>query len=603
MKRLMIAAILSTIAFAYAKDTPRVLLFMRSGSGDLEFVLKKEVMVMKDALERSGFKVVVATLDGSDFSAGSTTVKADIKLGEAKVSDYAGFILPCMMVASYPEPAISQEAIDLVKGFIAAGKPVAAQTGSLWTLAKAGVLKGKKYAYAFAEKHPYFEGATFAGTGVVRDGLILTSGLCPHMARTLKTNDGSEPLALALAEAMSAPRIQVRDEKIWEACKAERDAVVATLRDLVSIESPSNNDEGLRRIGNSLAARLTSLDVKVERIPAKAPSVADHIIGRIQGNGRVRILLLAHMDTIYPAGTLAKQPFRIEGDRAYAPGIADERGGLATILYALKILRAQGFRDFGQITILFNTDEEVGSPDSGSLITRLSSEADVVLSHEPAKADKEYLTRGTAATGQVVITVHGRAAHAGKEPERGRNALVEIADIVLRTRDIDDPAQNFRFNWTLISGGEVRNQIPDKATATADVRYFSKEVLESRLEIVRQRLDKHLIPDTKAEFEFKPGRPAYQADGPSDALIARAVAIYSEVGGDLQIVPRIYSGTDAGYAQLGGKPVLECLGLVGDGSHSAQEEYIAVNRIPARLYLLTRLLIDLSKNGVPQTTK
>jgi putative intracellular protease/amidase len=202
MKRLLIAVLLSVFPLAYANDTPKVLLFMRSGSGDLEFMLKKEVGVMKDVLERSGFKVVVATLDGSDFSAGSVTVKADIKLAEAKVADYAGFILPCMMVASYPEPAISQEAMDLVKGAVAAGKPVAVQTGSLWTLAKAGLLKGKKYAYAFAEKHQYFEGATFAGTGVVRDGLVLTSGLCPHMARTLKTNDGTEPLALALAEAM-----------------------------------------------------------------------------------------------------------------------------------------------------------------------------------------------------------------------------------------------------------------------------------------------------------------------------------------------------------------------------------------------------------------
>ena len=202
MKKLLMATILLASTLAFADDAPKVLLFMRSGSGDLEFMLQKEVGVMKDALERSGFKVVVATLDGSDFSAGSTMVKTDIKLGDAKVADYAGFILPCMMVASYPMPDISPEALNLVKGFVAAGKPVAAQTGSLWTLAKAGVLKGKKYAYAFAEKHEYFKGATFGGTGVVRDGLILTSGLCPHMARTMKTKDGSEELALALAKAM-----------------------------------------------------------------------------------------------------------------------------------------------------------------------------------------------------------------------------------------------------------------------------------------------------------------------------------------------------------------------------------------------------------------
>jgi protease I len=195
MKRLLIAAILTTITLAYANGDPQVLLFMRSGSGDLEYMLKKEVMVMKDTLERSGYRVVIATLDGSDFSAGSMTVKADIKLADAKMADYEGFILPCMMVPSYPMPEISEEAINLVKDAVAAGKPVAAQTGSLWTLAKAGVLKGKKYAYAFAEKSPLFEGAVFAGTGVVRDELILTSGLCPHMARTLKTKDGTEQLA------------------------------------------------------------------------------------------------------------------------------------------------------------------------------------------------------------------------------------------------------------------------------------------------------------------------------------------------------------------------------------------------------------------------
>jgi protease I len=202
MKRLLIAAVLITISLAWAAGRPKVLLFMRSGSADLEFMLKNEVMVMKNTLEQSGVEVVVATLDGSDFSAGPLTVKADIRLADAKVDDYAGFILPCMMVASYPEPEISREAMDLVRGFIAAGKPVAAQTGSLWTLAKAGVLKGKKYAYAFAEKHQYFEGATFDGTGVVRDGLVLTSRLCPHMARTLKTKDGTEELARSLAEAM-----------------------------------------------------------------------------------------------------------------------------------------------------------------------------------------------------------------------------------------------------------------------------------------------------------------------------------------------------------------------------------------------------------------
>jgi putative intracellular protease/amidase len=171
---------------------------------------------MKDTLERSSFKVVIATLDGSDFSAGSTTVKADIKLAEAKATDYAGFLLPCMMVASYPEPEVAQDAINLVREAVAAGKSVAAQTGSLWMQAKAGLLKGKKYAYPFAEKSPRFEGAVFGGTGVVRDGLIVTSGLCPHMARTLKTGDGTESLALALVQAIKR---RIEPHIALESCK------------------------------------------------------------------------------------------------------------------------------------------------------------------------------------------------------------------------------------------------------------------------------------------------------------------------------------------------------------------------------------------------
>lgn len=205
MKRLLIAAVLSTITFAYANGAPKVLLFMRNAqsSGDLEYMLKKEVGVMRDTLEKSGYKVVIATLDGKSFNVGSTTVKADIKLAEAKVADYAGFILPCLAVPSYPAPPeVSPEAIALVKGAISAGKPVAAQTGSLWTLAEAGLLKGKKYAYAFEEKSSYFAGATFAGTGVVRDGLVITSGICPYMTLKTKDKDGTEQVALALAEAM-----------------------------------------------------------------------------------------------------------------------------------------------------------------------------------------------------------------------------------------------------------------------------------------------------------------------------------------------------------------------------------------------------------------
>jgi putative intracellular protease/amidase len=209
MKRILIAIALFTYMISYAQDTPKVLLFMRDAktSGDLEYMLKREVGVMKDTLAKSGYKVVIATLDGSSVSAGTATVKADLKLSDAKVSDYAGFILPCLAVPSYPAPPdVSPEAIALVQKAVAAGKPVAAQTGSLWTLAEAGLLKAKKYAYAMEEKNPYFAGATFAGTGVVRDGLVITGGICPYMTLKAKEKDTTESLSLALVEAMKKQR-------------------------------------------------------------------------------------------------------------------------------------------------------------------------------------------------------------------------------------------------------------------------------------------------------------------------------------------------------------------------------------------------------------
>jgi putative intracellular protease/amidase len=203
MKRLFVLLALSTFIVSCSKNTPAVLMFVRDGSPDLEFMLKKEVSVIKDTLERSGIRVVVATSDGSSFSAGSVKIKADMKLADVKVADYSGFILPCMAAGSfYVSSNVSSEPVALVKSAISAGKPVAAQTGSVSVLAEAGVLKGKKYAEPLEVKMPSFAGAVYAGTGVVRDGLVLTSGICPYMARQLKTSDGTEQLTLALIDAI-----------------------------------------------------------------------------------------------------------------------------------------------------------------------------------------------------------------------------------------------------------------------------------------------------------------------------------------------------------------------------------------------------------------
>ena len=208
MKRFLIAYILGIFALSYAQTTPKMMLFMRdasaAGVGDLEFMLEREVFVMKKALEESGFTVVVATLDGKDVKDGALTLKCDVKLTlDMEIDEYAGFMLPCLSVPSYPSPPyVSPEAEALVKNAVAAGKPVAAQVGSVWTLAKAGVLKGKKYAYTLNDRHSYFQGGIWSGDGVVRDGLVMTSGICPYVELKMGGKEHSEELALTLAEAM-----------------------------------------------------------------------------------------------------------------------------------------------------------------------------------------------------------------------------------------------------------------------------------------------------------------------------------------------------------------------------------------------------------------
>lgn len=202
MKRVLVVMMLSILFVSCAKNTPGVLLFIRSGSADLEFMLIREVGVMKDVLERSGFHVVVATLDGLPLSAGAIKMSPDLKSSDVNVADYAGFILPCMAAGTVGAANISPESVALVRKAISAGKPVAAQFGSVYALAQSGVLKGKKYAYSIEQQDSRFTEAIYSGTGVVSDGLLLTSGICPYMGRASKLKDGTEQLTLALVEAM-----------------------------------------------------------------------------------------------------------------------------------------------------------------------------------------------------------------------------------------------------------------------------------------------------------------------------------------------------------------------------------------------------------------
>ena len=384
--------------------------------------------------------------------------------------------------------------------------------------------------------------------------------------------------------------------------QAERDPLIDTMRQLVSIESGSRDFVGLTRIATVIADRLRDLGGEVELVePADIyhmhdtpERIGNSVLARFRGTGTIRILLLAHMDTVYLPGMLEQQSFRLDGDRAYGLGIADDKHGVAVILHALGVLEALDFDDYGLLTVLINADEEVSSAGSRSIITALGREHDAVLSCEGSSGNRVRLR--TSGIGAFNLVVRGRAAHAGGAPEAGRNALYELAHQIMQTRDLSDPETGLKMNWTVGAGGNTRNVIPAEARATADVRVQRVEDYDRIETEVRRRMENQLIPDTEIDLVFERRRPPLLVNQASRRLAARAQEVYRELGLTLTVDERASGGgTDAAFAALEtDAPVIEGMGLQGFGAHSNQAEYVNLESIEPRLYLLTRLIMDLS---------
>ena len=415
------------------------------------------------------------------------------------------------------------------------------------------------------------------------------------------------PLILTLVAGGVGLDAQV-DDAVRAQVRAERAPLIETMRELVAVESGSADAEGLRRIADVIAGRLRALGGAVERVPPSdiylmgdtPDTIGEMVLARFRGTGTRRILLLAHMDTVYQPGMLAEQPFRIDGDRAYGLGIADDKHGIAVILHVLSILRQLDVDDYGTITVLINADEEVSSPGSRAVITRLGREHDVVFSCEGAGAS-DRLALTTAGIGSVRLRVQGRASHAGAAPDEGRNALYELAHQIMQTRDLSDETTGIKMNWTVASAGARRNVIPDDARATADVRVLTVADYELIEEQVRHRLRNQLIPDTRVTMEFERRRPPLEATAASRALAGHAQAVYREIGRTLGVTEAASGGgTDAAFAALEtAAPVIEGLGLQGFGAHSSAAEYVDLRSIEPRLYLLTRLIMDVATGAAP----
>jgi glutamate carboxypeptidase len=403
-------------------------------------------------------------------------------------------------------------------------------------------------------------------------------------------------LACTVSPAQAAP-----DARLKAAAEQAQPALIDTLHEMVLIESGSGDAEGLKKMADFTEARLQALGAKTERRKTTRGTGADIVIGTFEGTGSKKLMLIAHMDTVYQKGVLATQPYRVDGNRIYGPGIADDKGGIAVILHSLKILNEAGWRDYARLTVQFNPDEEVGSIGSGEFISELADQHDVVLSCEPTvaapAAQHDSLLLGASGTATGTMEVKGRAAHAGASPQLGRNALIELAHQLLQTRDIAKSIPGTQLNWTTATAGTVRNQIPEKAVAGADIRVTVADGVQKLRAALDEKVKDKLIPDTETTVKIEVGRPAFTASDAGRALAHQGQAIYAEIDRKLDISEMTGGATDAGFANRSGKAVVvESFGLAGFGYH-ARDEYIDTGSIVPRLYLMTRMLTELGKKN------
>jgi glutamate carboxypeptidase len=417
--------------------------------------------------------------------------------------------------------------------------------------------------------------------------------------------------AAVLALAASLPALpagaQTADAAVMRAATAQKQPLLDTLKEFVSIETGSRDIEGITRATELLAQKLRALGGQVEFIePSEATTyrMADtpDKIGRMvratfRGTGSKRILLLAHMDTVYLRGMLEKQPFRVEGNRAYGLGIADDKQGVAMVVHLVAMLKSLNFTEYGTLTVLVNSDEEISSPGSRAAITQAGAEHDVVMSFEASRTNDDKISLATSGIASVELKVEGRASHAGSAPERGVNALYELSHQVMQMRDLSQPDVGLKLNWTIAQAGTNRNVIPAHASAQADVRVLRVADYDRVEAAARERARKQLLPEAKVTVNFERRRPPLEATQASRGLGAHAKTIYAEAGRPLNVDDQPEGGgTDAAFAALKTKaPVIERFGLPGFGAHSADSEYVLIDAIEPRLYLAARLIMDVSR--------
>jgi glutamate carboxypeptidase len=366
---------------------------------------------------------------------------------------------------------------------------------------------------------------------------------------------------------------------------ASHAAFLSDLATLVNMDCGTHNKAGVDHVGEWIAARCAAWDWEVERFPLSEHG--DCWLARLQGNGSGRILLMGHLDTVYPDGTAAARPMRFEGPKIIGPGVCDMKGGLLVGMYALRALQMANFRDFAEIAFFFNSDEEIGSPDSRPTYEPIARGMDVALVLESARANGDIVS-ARKGSGEFNLRVTGKAAHAGVEPEKGVNAVVELAHQIVALHNLNGLAPGVTVNPGVIGGGTVSNVIPAEAWVIVDVRATDPAGAEAITQALARLPAQTTLPEARVEINGHISYPPMARTPAVRLLAALARDSARELGFEVNDVAT-GGASDANVLASLDLPVLDGLGPIGGLDHSP-DEYIEADSFAPRAAIVAGLI-------------
>ncbi|HEY2109462.1 MAG TPA: M20 family metallopeptidase [Candidatus Acidoferrales bacterium] len=387
---------------------------------------------------------------------------------------------------------------------------------------------------------------------------------------------------------MSEKTVAMRD--LLREARGREGEMVRLLGRFVRCESPSGDKAAVDRCGAMVAREWRGRGAKVKILGQRLRG--DHLRiewARATGRSDGQILVLGHLDTVYPIGTIAKMPFRVAGDKAWGPGAFDMKGGLVMALAAVDALRAVGVRPRKRVVFLWTSDEEIGSETSRRVIESEARRSEAVLVLEPALGREGRLKTQRKGVGGAEIIVTGRAAHAGIEPEKGVNAVHELALQVARLMRMNDRARGITVQATVVEGGTASNVVPERARAMVDIR-FARVADAARIER-ELRGSRAILRGARVEVRVGGMRPPLERSAGVRGLFGVARGLMREMGLSLGEAAT-GGGSDGNFTAALGVPTLDGLGAVGDRAHSSRE-HVVVGEMGVRAALIAGLLAEL----------